>query len=62
MKELPMSIGKIASLEVIEVDESSPGIVASSRQIREEQIEVFHDLRVVIRAQTSKAQGESPSE
>ncbi|KAK4422663.1 putative late blight resistance proteinR1A-10 [Sesamum alatum] len=43
LEEIPSSIGEIPTLEIIELDECSPSIVASAKQIQEEQREYGND-------------------
>ncbi|KAK4425890.1 putative late blight resistance proteinR1B-12 [Sesamum alatum] len=43
LEEIPSSIGEIPTLEIIELDECSPYVVASAKQIQEEQREYGND-------------------
>ncbi|KAK4425885.1 putative late blight resistance proteinR1B-16 [Sesamum alatum] len=50
LEEIPSGIGEIPTLEIIELDECSPPVVASAKQIQEEQREYGNDgLEVRIR-------------
>ncbi|KAK4425887.1 putative late blight resistance proteinR1A-10 [Sesamum alatum] len=39
LEKIPSGIGEIPTLEIIELDECSPSLVASAKQIQEEQVE-----------------------
>ncbi|KAK4405536.1 putative late blight resistance proteinR1B-12 [Sesamum angolense] len=50
LEEIPSGIGEIPTLEIIELDECSPSVVASAKQIQEDQREYGNDgLEVHIR-------------
>ncbi|KAL0388820.1 UNVERIFIED_CONTAM: putative late blight resistance proteinR1B-16 [Sesamum radiatum] len=50
LEEIPSGIGEIPTLEIIELDECSPSVVASAKQIQEDQREYGNDgLEVRIR-------------
>ncbi|KAL0335553.1 UNVERIFIED_CONTAM: putative late blight resistance proteinR1A-3 [Sesamum radiatum] len=46
LEEIPLAIGDIPTLKVIEVDCSSPSVVASAREIQEAQLDSGNDLEV----------------
>ncbi|XP_022847363.1 probable disease resistance protein RXW24L isoform X2 [Olea europaea var. sylvestris] len=46
LKEIPRSIGDIPTLQIIDLDDASPSVVTSAKQIQEEQEEFGNDIQV----------------
>ncbi|KAL2254091.1 putative late blight resistance protein homolog R1B-16 [Sesamum indicum] len=46
LEEIPLAIGDIPTLKVIEVDNSSPSVLASAREIQQAQLDSGNDLEV----------------